>query len=267
MDGGDGNDTYRFTNYSFGADRIEADPSGVDTINLSVISNSVTDGIDVDLVGPDPLCDPTAPRCISLGGEFIENLVGTPFSDSLSGNSLKNTIIGGDHHDQLHGQAGNDNQQGGNGADILYTGAGNDTLDGGEGADTFNITTNWGSDTVVDPNTAPSSPSTSLAWVAVAFGDPLNQPLTINLVSGPGPEVTDGNGNTMNWEGNAIARAQGAAGNDVFIQNSSHNTMNGLGGADTSGLGGQPVVTIASTTPTAVRLPTSSTSPTSIWRT
>jgi hypothetical protein len=59
------------------------------------------------------------------------------------------------------------------------------------------------------------------------------QPLTINLVSGRGPEVTDGQGNTINWEGNVIARAQGAAGNDVFIQNSSHNVMNGLRGADT----------------------------------
>jgi hypothetical protein len=232
MDGGGGRDSYRFTDYSFGADLIEADSSGVDTINLSGISNSVTNGIDVDLVGPDPLCAPTHPRCISLGGEFIENLVGTPFRDSLTGNSLKNNIRGGDHDDHLHGANGNDKLQGGNGFDQLFPGAGNDTVNGGEGPEEYEFTSNWGSDTIVDPNTVPSSSSNLLAWF-VLDDSAATQPLTINLVSGPSPEVTDGNGNTINWEGNVIARAQGAAGNDVFIQNSSNNVMNGLRGADT----------------------------------
>jgi len=52
-------------------------------------------------------------------------------------------------------------------------------------------------------------------------------------VSGPGPEVTDGNGNTMNWEGNAVWIAYGGSAGDTFIQNSSINFMYGLEGADT----------------------------------
>src|SRR5215204_261274 len=90
MDGGDGNDRYKFSD-NFGPDRIEADSSGVDTIDLSQISipcctnpyDGFYEGISVDLQGPDPLCSSTPSRCISLGGEFIENLVGTPFEDNL----------------------------------------------------------------------------------------------------------------------------------------------------------------------------------------
>jgi hypothetical protein len=62
---------------------------------------------------------------------------------------------------------------------------------------------------------------------------PPTVPLIINLVSGPGPEVTDGNGNTMNWEGNAVWIAYGGSAGDTFIQNSSINFMYGLEGADT----------------------------------
>jgi hypothetical protein len=235
MDGGAGNDSYRFSDNS-GADLIEADSSGVDTIDLSRISTPDStggdDGVDIDLIGPHPWCSGTTFRTICVGGEFIENLVGSPFSDFVIGNSLKNKISGGDGNDYMHGGAANDNMQGGGGSDVLIGEAGNDKLDGGEGGDQYNVTSNWGSETVLDPNTAPSSVS-SLAWVAADFQNPPTVPLTFNLVSGTGPEVTDHNGNTLNWEGNAIARAAGGPAGDTFIQNPSPNTMNGEGGADT----------------------------------
>jgi len=236
MDGGDGNDRYRFSD-NFGADRIEADSSGVDTLDFSRISTPDStggdDGIEIDLIGPDPPCSGTTFRTICLGGEFIENLVGSPFSDFVTGNSLKNKISGADGNDYMHGGAANDNMQGDSGSDVLIGEAGNDKLDGGEGGDQYNVTSNWGSETVLDPNTASSSSVSSLAWVAGDFQNPPTVPLTFNLVSGTGPEVTDHNGNTLNWEDNAIARAAGGPAGDTFIQNSSSNNMVGYGGADT----------------------------------
>jgi Bacterial Ig-like domain/RTX calcium-binding nonapeptide repeat (4 copies) len=236
IDGGEGNDRYDFSD-NFGLDRIEADSSGVDTIDLSRISipdgtNPSTNGVAVDLMGPDPLCSSTQSLCISLGGEFIENLVGTPFGDYLTGNSLNNTIKGGDGNERINGGGGNDDLQGGSGLDILFGDAGNDTLDGGEGTDdVYYLTSNWGSDTVVEPVTTP--PPYYGEWVAADnTSDTPTLPLIFNLVSGPGPEVTDGT-NTMNWENNVIGRAQGGPAGDTFIQNSSNNIMNGYQGGDT----------------------------------
>jgi serralysin len=58
----------------------------------------------------------------------IENLLGSNYGDTLSGNAAANRIDGGKGNDQLTG---------GDGADTLIGGAGGDTMTGGAGADTF----------------------------------------------------------------------------------------------------------------------------------
>ena len=58
----------------------------------------------------------------------IEGIAGSPFNDTLSGNSEDNYVWGGDGNDSLFGRAGND---------TLIGGGGNDVLDGGEGRDLF----------------------------------------------------------------------------------------------------------------------------------
>src|SRR5215212_10296685 len=68
-----------------GVDSISADSAGVDTIDLSRITTS---GVNFDVTGPTLACPPTAPACVSLGGNFIENLIGTGFPDNLYGNTL-----------------------------------------------------------------------------------------------------------------------------------------------------------------------------------
>jgi Ca2+-binding RTX toxin-like protein len=77
----------------------------------------------------------------------IENLIGSDYNDTLTGNSTgggANTLDGGlgddtlsgeGGHDVLNGGAGNDSMDGGSGNDTLDGGAGNDTLDGGAGVD------------------------------------------------------------------------------------------------------------------------------------
>ena len=65
----------------------------------------------------------------------IENLIGGPDKDRLSGNALDNAIDGGRGRDRISGQDGDDLLQGGKGGDRLKGQGGADTLEGGEGDD------------------------------------------------------------------------------------------------------------------------------------
>ena len=59
-------------------------------------------------------------------GTQIENLIGSEYADTLTGNDADNHIFGG---------AGGDTIRGGLGNDVLDGGLGNDTLIGGGGGD------------------------------------------------------------------------------------------------------------------------------------
>lgn len=81
-------------------------------------------------------------------GAGVENIIGSNFGDSLTGNSLDNVLAGLDGNDTLNGAGGNDlliggsgddTLDGGDGNDILVGGAGHDTMTGGIGADTFKL--------------------------------------------------------------------------------------------------------------------------------
>ena len=74
----------------------------------------------------------------------IEDLIGSNYDDTLTGNSGINkfyggdgvdTLIGGAGADTLNGDAGDDKIYGGDDRDVLYGGAGDDTIDGGAGRD------------------------------------------------------------------------------------------------------------------------------------
>jgi hypothetical protein len=232
MDGGDGNDSYRFAD-SFGADRIEADSSGVDSVDFSRIrtplnTDQYSNGITIDLVGPDPLCDTTLTYCLSLGGEFIENIMGTPFGDYLTGNSLKNNIRGGDGWDYLNGQAGNDRLLGG-GNDDPYDNSNPSAFY--SSFDFYTLTPNWGKDTITDSG----GEADRVMPVDNAAAEAMEElTVTVNLVSGPGPEYTDGNGNTVNWDSNSVIEgAATGAGDDVISQSPAGNDMYGGEGSDT----------------------------------
>ena len=67
----------------------------------------------------------------------IENLYGSSFGDTLSGDGGVNVLSGGDGNDLLVGAAGNDRLKGEAGNDRLMGGAGEDTLVGGDGFDTL----------------------------------------------------------------------------------------------------------------------------------
>lgn len=65
----------------------------------------------------------------------IENLIGSPFADVLSGDAGPNLVRGGSGADRLDGQGGNDIVRGEGGDDTVVPGAGDDVLDGGPGSD------------------------------------------------------------------------------------------------------------------------------------
>jgi Ca2+-binding RTX toxin-like protein len=75
----------------------------------------------------------------------IEDVVGTNFGDSITGNSIANVLNGAGGNDLIYGLAendtliggdGNDTLDGGNNDDLLIGGAGLDTIIGGSGTDT-----------------------------------------------------------------------------------------------------------------------------------
>ena len=74
----------------------------------------------------------------------IENVIGTDYKDSITGNTASNMLVGGDGDDILRGRDGDpadtdgaDTLDGGAGKDILTGGGGDDKLMGGAGADTL----------------------------------------------------------------------------------------------------------------------------------
>jgi Ca2+-binding RTX toxin-like protein len=72
--------------------------------------------------------------------DTIENLVGSAFNDTLTGDANANSIYGGAETDVLSGAAGSDTINGESGNDYLIGGAGSDTylINRGEGTDTIN---------------------------------------------------------------------------------------------------------------------------------
>ncbi len=67
---------------------------------------------------------------------WIENAIGGSGNDTVTGNSLANSLEGGAGDDTLFGAGGSDTLTGGEGNDALHGESGNDILDGGNGSDT-----------------------------------------------------------------------------------------------------------------------------------
>ncbi|MEM7521938.1 MAG: calcium-binding protein, partial [Pseudomonadota bacterium] len=122
FDGGEGSDTYNGT-------------ANVDTVTYD--SSSVGVSVDLGLSGPQ-----TIAQGVSETLNSIENLIGSDFDDSLSGNGSMNILIGGRGNDTLDAVGGSLNRlEGGKGDDLIfYETNGNLTnfYDGGDDSDTFN---------------------------------------------------------------------------------------------------------------------------------
>jgi len=65
----------------------------------------------------------------------VEHVIGSPYDDTISGDSRKNRLIGLEGDDRLDGRGGNDDLDGSTGNDKLIGGADDDRLSGGVGRD------------------------------------------------------------------------------------------------------------------------------------
>jgi hypothetical protein len=184
-------------------------------------------------------CDGTTEDDVITGTVDAETINGRAGNDEISARDANDTINGEDGNDTMHGELGDDQLNGDDspdhlfgedGADRMNGGAGDDDLTGGLGNDRYFVTTNWGSDTITDGggNNDFIGPVPDGATAAAM------PPLTVNLVSGTGPEYTDGNGNTVNWNDDAIGSVSTGAGDDVISQRPKNsNGMTGGAGSDT----------------------------------
>ncbi len=138
MIGGSGDDMYLFTNSGFGSATVIEDPNA-DTDTFDFSNFPTPDGIYVSLYSTTGQVVESGQLTLNITSESgIENLIGTPFRDTLNGNSRDNLIKGGDspvsnYTKGLACSLGNTD------ADILEGREGNDTLLGEDGSDVL-----WG---------------------------------------------------------------------------------------------------------------------------
>ena len=115
------------------------DGGGADVIDLSGLGLAANVGLEPGywgFVGAARASTITAPGQITVNfGTAIEDLVGTPHGDRLTGNASTNRIQAGAGDDTVDGGAGDDSLEGGPGRDSLIGSGGNDVLAGGSGSD------------------------------------------------------------------------------------------------------------------------------------
>jgi Ca2+-binding RTX toxin-like protein len=121
--GSGGNDSFGF---SGGGDTFDGG-TGTNSADFSADTSGIA--LDLSVAGPQAGADNS-----SLA--FIQNVTGTPQSDSLAGDSDMNTINGAGGSDTIDGAGDNDTLSGDAGNDVLTGGSGDDSVSGGDGNDT-----------------------------------------------------------------------------------------------------------------------------------
>ena len=176
----------------------------------------------------------------------IENLSGSAFNDSLSGNDRANVLSGGDGHDNLYGRGGDDVMVGGEGDDFLRGSDGADVLDGGTGWDRVS--------SFVPSPTAGITFNLNVQGVAQNTGQGMDVLIGIEHASGTVLNDTligDGGANWL-WDGSDGVDGGGSgddvitagAGDDLVETGGGNDVLTGGLGVDTlSFLGGQAEIT------------------------
>ena len=213
---------------------------GSDTVTYAGVAGSIQ--IDLSLTGAQDTHTGGLDTLIS-----IENVIGTDFDDTLTGNAGANLLNGGAGNDKLDGGAGDDVLIGGAGNDVLIGGAGNDSLSGGVGDDVLNggagndiMDGSAGTDTVtyatatagvtvdLSLTTAQNTGGAGIDTLAKienltgsAFADTLTGNGGINVIAGgDGNDVISaGSGNDTLVGGSGVDTLTGGAGNDTFVFN------------------------------------------------
>jgi hypothetical protein len=114
----------------------------------------------------------------------------------------------------MRGNQGNDRLYGGPGVDQILGGIGEDVLEGGADFDAYWFLENdWGKETIVDTPIVDTDINTGHGVRLDGVGDNL----TINLNSGPSPEVrNESTTNRLNWDNNLIDVVSDGKGDDTI---------------------------------------------------
>ena len=210
--GGNGDDLLKSHS---GADSMDGG-AGTDTADYSGSTAAVTVG----------LWNNSASGGYAAGDSFtsIENLIGSSYNDSLTGNASSNIIYGMDGNDTLNGGQNTGALYGGNGDDRLMGHEGAHTMDGGAGTDTADYSLSTAGVTVALWNNSASGgyaagdSFTSIEnLIGSAYGDNLAGNTSANLIEG-----RDGN-DSLN----------GAENNDTLLGGNGDDVLRGHNGADT----------------------------------
>jgi Ca2+-binding RTX toxin-like protein len=182
----------------------------------------------------------------------IQNLIGSPQRDILTGNGLDNRIAGANGDDDLYGMGGldtlyggggNDRLEGGAGADRLFGGAGNDTLLGDftvVAGDTATETLNGGDDLDIifaGIRREAIDGGTNVGGVDVLSYVFSTAAVTVDLAAGTGTGGFAANDSIAGIEGVSGSRyndtLRGSAGDDILEGGGGNDTLTGRGGSDT----------------------------------
>ncbi|MEM1162564.1 MAG: calcium-binding protein, partial [Pseudomonadota bacterium] len=194
--GGDGNDTFRQTIDS----RLDAFYGGgdIDTLDLTGAETSI-----VNLSNSTIL---VASESSSITG--VENVIGTSFNDTLTGDGNVNSLSGGDKDDIIYGGANNDTLNGGAGDDTVTGGTGADSLDGGAG-----------SGDLLGYGSSSAGVSVNLQTNSVSGGDAQGDTISgfEGVEGGSGNDTLSGNDSAnLIYGGNGNDGLYGGAGNDIL---------------------------------------------------
>ena len=220
VNGGNGNDTLNGgdgDDWSMGGtgDDVIDGGAGIDTVAYG----STTAGVIVNLL--------TGKASDGQGGTDslagIENVFGSTFADTVTGNANNNALTG----DQ-----GNDTLKGGDGNDWLDGGSGADTIDGGTGWDTATYQNATGSVTAslqtgaaADGSGGTDTLSGIESLLGSAFGDSLSGDANGNALTGNG-------GNDTLSGGAGVDSLYGGDGNDTLSGGDDGDWLDGGAGND-----------------------------------
>jgi len=213
LTGGGGNDTVSYA---------EANGLVVVDLNIATLQNTRAAGFDTL--------------------RSIENVIGSNFSDVLTGNASANQLSGNDGNDYLFGQAGDDRLAGGDGNDRFYGGAGNDVMSGGNGFDTAFYTDAAAAVTIdlsitAAQNTGGAGTDT-LSGIELVNGsrydDTISGDSEKNVISGyRGNDLLHGGGGDDRLNGESDSDTLfGDAGNDRLIGRTGDDVLRGGDGSD-----------------------------------
>ncbi|WP_135506815.1 Hint domain-containing protein [Roseovarius aestuariivivens] len=220
LTGGAGNDTLLAGNGNdtltggAGADSLDGG-GGVDRVNYSASGSAVNVNLNAGTgLGGDAQGDTL---------NAIEDVIGSDFNDTITGNGSNNLLSGGLGDDSIFADNGNDTLLGGAGADTLDGGGGTDFVDYSTSAAAVNVDLGGGTSSGGD---AQGDVVTNVeAVTGSAFNDTLTGNASDNtLIGGDGDDLLSG--------GAGKDSILGGAGNDTFMGDLGDDTLNGGTGTD-----------------------------------